>query len=150
MATVNFDNLLSMPMDQIKKPPVKPAGTYHAVIAEYKFGKSAKKGTPFVEFIFTGVNPGEDIDPDQLKDSDGTPIDLGKWRPNHQFYLTQDSAFRLKDFIESLQIKSSGRTLNETIPETKGLPVLLTVSMKATEDGTGFFNRIESVIAAPQ
>lgn len=149
MATVDFSNLLSQPMDNIKKPPVKPAGTYHATIAEHKFGKSAKKGTPFVQFDFTGVQPGEDVDPEQLKDEDGAPIDLSKWKPNIQFYLTTDSAFRLKDFIESLKIPSKGRSLNETIPETRGLPVLLTVSMKATETGEAFFNRVEGVTAAP-
>jgi hypothetical protein len=147
MAQVDFSNLLSQPMDQIKRPPVKPAGTYHATIAEHKFGRSAKKGTPFVEFQFTGVQPGDDIDPEQLKDTDGTPIDLSKWKPNTQFYLTQDSIFRLKEFIEVLQIPTKGRSMNEAIPETRGLPVLLTVSMKASEDGSQFFNRVEHVTA---
>lgn len=150
MATVNFDNLLSMPLDTIKRPPVKPAGTYNATIGEHKFGVSAKKGTKFCQFAFMGVSAGDDVDPDQLKDSDGTAIDLSKWKPTYDFWLTPESAFRLKEFIESLQIKTIGRSFNETIPECRGLPVILTVSMKATEDGTGFFNRIESVTAAPQ
>lgn len=148
MATIDFDNLLSQPMDTIKRPPVKPAGTYNATISEYKFGRSAKKGTPFCEFLFSGVTAGDDVDPDQLKDNDGKPIDLSKWKPNFQFYLTPDSAFRLTEFIKALEIPTVGRTLNEAIPETRGLPVLLTVSMKATEDGSGFFNRIEGVTAA--
>lgn len=149
MAQVDFSSLLSQPMDTIKRPPVKPAGTYHATIAEHKFGRSAKKGTPYVEFIFTGIQPGEDIDPEQMKDQDGAPIDLSKWKPNTQFYLTQDSAFRLKEFLEALKIPTVGRTMNEAIPEARGLPVLLTVSMKASEDGTSFFNRVESVTAVP-
>lgn len=147
MAT-DFSNLLSTKLEDIKRPPVRPAGTYHATISNYQLGESSQKKTPYVRFSFANIQPGEDIDPETLKDTDGASIDLSKWKPTADFYITPDALFRLKDLIEGLKIPSNGRSLNETLPETRGLPVILTVSMRATEDGSGFFNRVESVAAA--
>lgn len=147
MAT-DFSNLLSTKVDDIKRPPVRPAGTYHGVIASYAFGESPQKKTPFVRFTCTNIQPGDDIDPETLKDAGGAPIDLSKWKPTVDYYITPDALFRLKDLIEGLKIPSEGRSLNEVLPETRGQPVVLTVSMKATDDGQGFFNRVESIAAA--
>lgn len=147
MAT-DFSQLLDIDSDSIKRPPVKPPGTYHAVIAQTSFGKSAQKGTPFCKLHFSGVTPGDDVDQDMCKEEDGTPIDFSKWKPTFDFYLTADSMYRIKEFMDSLNIPSSGRKIGERIPEMRNLPVLLTVSMKASESGDGFFNRVEDVKAA--
>lgn len=141
----DFSNLLSVKADDIKRPPIKPAGTYHAMILGYEMGRSSQKKTPYVRFGFGGLQPGADIDPASCVDSDGAPIDFSKWKPNIDFFLTPDSVYRLKEFLESLGIPSAGRELREMIPESRNLPVLLTVSVKPNEDGTGFFNRVEAV-----
>lgn len=149
---VDFSQLLSDKLDDVKRPPVKPAGTYNATIKEHKFDVSSKKGTPYVRFVFNNVTPGDDIDQDQLKDTDGNTIDLSKWQPSTRglsdFYLTPESKFRLKEFIKAFNIETKGRSFNEILPELRGMPVLLTVSMKASEDGENFFNNIEQVTAA--
>jgi hypothetical protein len=148
---VDLSALLSESLDKVKRPPVKPAGTYHAIIADFKFDISSKSKTPYCQFMFTQVRPGADIDPAQLVDEDGTPIDLSKWKPSTQglshFYLSENAKFRLKEFLEALGINTSGRTFNETIPEARGCPVLLTVSMEASEDGNNFYNQVKSVDA---
>lgn len=146
MAT-DFSTLLDIDSDSIKRPPIKPPGTYHATISHTSFGKSAQKGTPFCRLHFVGVSPGEDIDPDMCADSDGVPIDFSKWKPTFDFYLTPDSLYRIKEFMDELRIPG-GRKLSERIPEMRNLPVLLTVSMKSNENGDGFFNRVEAVKAA--
>lgn len=146
MAT-DFSHLLDIDSDSVKRPPAKPPGTYHAIIASTSFGNSSQKGTPFCRFHFAGVNPGEDVDLDMAKDEDGTPIDFSKWKPTTDFFLTEDALYRLKEFLVSLGIPGTGRKIKEMIPEARNLPVLLTVSMKANDDGSGFFNRVESVKA---
>lgn len=144
----DFSNLLSTKFDDIKRPPIKPAGTYHGLIAGYDFGRSTQKKTPYVRFAFTGLQPGEDIDPASCVDSDGEPIDFSKWKPSTDFYITSDAMYRLKEFLEALGIPGTGREIKEMLPESRNLPVLLTVSVKSNEDGTGFFNRVEDVKAA--
>lgn len=144
----DFSNLLSQPADTFKRPPTKPPGTYSATIAGFKFDKSSQKGTPLVRFTFNNVQPGEDIAPDQLNDEEGKPIEFQKWTPTIDFYITQDALFRLSEFLASLGINIAGRGINELLPETRNLPVLLTVSMKPNQDNTGFINRVENVIAA--
>lgn len=148
--SVDFSALLSEKLDDVKRPPVKPAGTYTAVITDFKLD-TTQKGIPYVQFNFSGVQPGEDIDPEQLV-VDGERIDLSKWKPSTRglsnFYISPESKFRLKEFLEELGINTAGRTFNETLPETKGMPVLLTVSMQSTQDGSGFFNQIDRVRAA--
>lgn len=149
--SVDLSALLSESLDTVKRPPVKPAGTYHAVIAEYKFDVSSKQKTPYCQFTFSQVRPGADIDPAQLRDEDGNEIDLSRWKPSTQglsnFYMSENAKFRLKEFLESLGINTVGRSWNETVPEARGCNVLLTVSLKATEDGKGFFNQIDSITA---
>lgn len=144
----DFSNLLSAKFDEIKRPPIKPAGTYHALITGYELGRSTQKKTPYVRFVFGGLQPGADIDPASCVDSDGTPIDFTRWKPTIDFYITPDALFRLKEFLESLQIPGTGREIKEMLPESRNLPVHLTVSVKPNEDGTGFFNRVEDVKAA--
>lgn len=144
MAT-DFSNLLSEPVGSAKRPPVKPAGTYHGTIASYAFDESSKKKTPFVRFNYTNVRPGEDIDQEALRDPDGEAIDLAKWKPASEFYLTPEAMWRLDEFLEPLP-NAKGRPKNEVIPELRGLPVILTVSIRPSEDGTAFFNRVEKVV----
>jgi len=126
MAT-NFSHLLDKPVDSVKRPPVKPSGTYFANIEGYKFDISKVEKTNFVRFTFNNVQPGPDIHPDQLRDSDGDLIDFSKWKPWRDFYLTDLALYRLSEFLVGLGIPVAGRSFNETIPETKGLPVILQI-----------------------
>lgn len=144
MAT-DFSNLLSEPVGSAKRPPVKPAGTYHGTIASYKFDESSKKKTPYVQFSCTNIRPGEDIDQEALRDPEGESIDLSKWKPTSEFYLTPEAMWRLDEFLAPLS-GAAGRPKNEVIPELRGLPVILTVGVFPTEDGKSFFNRVSSII----
>lgn len=150
--SVNFQNLLSKPVDSAKRPQALPAGTYFARIASHKFDESARQKTPYVRFEFSDLQPGQDIDASQLREQDGTPIDLSKKKLRSDFYLTDDAMYRLREFLEGLGIPTEGRSFGETIPETKGLPVQLTVTMRPAEgenarEGT-FYNDVAQVSKA--
>lgn len=145
---VNFQALLSKPLDSVKRPPVKPAGTYFATVDSYKFDESRQKKTPFVRFVFKGMNPGQDIDVSQLRNDDGTPMDLSKWTPHFDFYLTDNSDYRLKEALEACGINTAGRTFAETIPEMQGKQVMLTCVLTPSEDGKEFYNNISEMKAA--
>lgn len=149
MTSVDFSNLLTTKLEDVKRPPVKPPGTYHGNIESYKFDKSSQKGTPYLRLTMNSVQPGEDVDPEALKDEDGKPIDFTKYKPTADFYLTSDALWRLSEFIAGFNLSNAaGRQMNELIPELRGMPVTMTLSLKASDDGKGFYNRVESIIAS--
>lgn len=148
--TTNFSHLLEVPVNSVKRPPTKPAGTYYGVVMSYKFDESKKERTPFVRFTFGNLQPGSDITPEQLRTVDGEEIDLSKWQPHTDYYLTQNALYRLREFLESLGIPIDGRSFSETIPETKNLPVILTVIQQpSTKPGDeSIYNQISEVKGA--
>lgn len=118
----NFSNILEQKVDSIERPPLLPMGTYMGIITKHEFGKSKEKQTPFVEFYVRLQAGLEDVDPAALAQIK----ELGKRELRVTHYLTEDAAYRLRDFLEkTLRINCTGRTLRETIPEanTKALKV---------------------------
>lgn len=149
MAQVDFSNLLDQNVGDVKRPPKKPPGTYHGTIGEYKFDKSSQKQTPFVRFTINNVTPGEDVDPSLLVDDEGKPIELNKWRPTVDFFITPDALWRLTEFMEGFKLQNTaGRKINEQLPELRGLPVTFTVVLKPTQDNSDFFNQVSSITAS--
>jgi hypothetical protein len=125
---VNFAELLKKPVADAVKPPTKPAGTYLGTIKEFKFDESRQKKTPFVRFVIASVNPGPDIAAEDLEG-----IDLTKWNPGKDYYLTDDALYRLREVIESCGIATEGRDFAETIPEMRGKQVQFAVTQRAGE-----------------
>lgn len=115
---VDFAQLLSKPLDDVKKPPALPHGTMLGVIKKYEFGDNNTNKTPYCRFDIGLTGAGAGMDAAELEG-----IDLSKRSFRKDFYLTGDADWRLKNFIESLGIDTKGRTFAETVPETLNLPV---------------------------
>lgn len=130
----NFSELLSKPLDDVKRPPTLPAGTYHGFIKSYEPGESSEKKTPYVRFNFTVTSAGDDIDPRDLTGEDGRPIDLSKKQLRRDFYMTADAEYRLKEFLESMKIPTKGRTWASSLPETINQAVILDVIQRPNRD----------------
>lgn len=140
---VDFSHILSKPVDEAKRPPLLPAGTYHGMLGQYQLGETkSDKKTPFVRYNVQLTGPGDDIDPSDLAD-----IDLSKRTLYHDFYLTEDSQFRLREFMESCGLSVSGRSFGETIPELTGAQVLVKIVHRPSRDGSEIYANIESLVA---
>lgn len=140
---VDFSKLLSKPLDTVKKPPPLPQGNYEGVIAKYEFGDNNTNKTPYARFEITVTAPGEDIDHAQLPEGVEFPL---KRKFRQDFYLTDEADWRLKEFIESLGINTSGRTFAETVPETLNLPVVAhMVQQNSTKDPSEMVNFLGSI-----
>jgi hypothetical protein len=125
MTTVNIKALIDRPVESAKKPTLKPGGTYTGVIASFKFDESSQKKTPFVRLNVKNCQPTKDIAPEALLDpEDGTPMDLTKWSPYEDYYLTEDALYRVRELMESCKMSISGRKFSETIPELVNQPVV--------------------------
>jgi hypothetical protein len=136
---VNFKELLSKPMDSVKKPMTKPVGTYFGTVKEYKFDESAKKKTPYCRVTVAGVTPGPDVTIEAVGEYSAEEVmsAIQKWTPGVDFYLSDDAMYRLKEFIESCGINGTGKGFDETIPELRGKPVQFEVTQRPGEDARG-------------
>ncbi len=137
----DLNSLLSKPLDSFEAPKTIPAGTWKGVIGPYSYDKSARKKTDFVRYLLNITGPGDDIDEADLEGVEWDGKQLKK-----DFYLTPDALFRLTDFITSLGISISGRSVTEMIPEAVGIPVLITVTEDDSEDGKTKYNNVGLVV----
>lgn len=146
---VNFQDLLRRPIDQVKRPEAKPAGTWTGIVKAHRFDVSKVKKTPFVEYTVNNVQPGADVDQQQLAQyNEGFPDAIKKWQPKKEFYLSDDAIFMLKDFLESCKLKTTGRGFDEVIPEVVNLPVQFTVEIESFDPGGGEEMRFRNKIGA--
>jgi len=142
-APVDSRTLLQKPADEIKRPPVLPAGTYHGIVKSYEFKKSKEKQTPYVEVILGLQAPGDGIDPETV-----IGIDFSKKQLRKSYFLTEDAIYRLKEFLESCGHPTTSRTLGEVIPEMVNSPVLIEVTQRNSQDGSEIFNDAGNVKGA--
>ncbi len=126
----DFTQLLKRPLNDIKRPDTLPQGNYHGMVLNYEIGESKEKKTPYVRFNCRITGPGDDVPQEMLQHSDGTSIDVTKKRISSDFYLTDDSYYRIKEALESMGIDTADRDLSQTLPETLNQPVLLSVTLK--------------------
>lgn len=131
MTAVDFRKLLSKPVDDIKRPPALPAGTYYGTIAKHEFVESrfAQQDTGEkigqIKYHFKAVRPGEDIDQQLLEG-----IDLGKRALSAELPLEGGNEWITKTFLENLGIATTGRGWGEICPEALNHEVMFTVTQR--------------------
>lgn len=94
------------------QPPVPlPNGLYVVQVTDYEYkAELGQNKNPALDFSFKVTTP-VDVDPSECE--------LPKTMRN-TFWLTEQSLYRLKDFLaETLKIESEGRTLEDMLPEAK-------------------------------
>lgn len=142
---VDFAKLLSKPLDDVKKPPAWPAGTYLGVVSKYEFGDQNQNKTPYARFHIKITGPGPGLEESELEG-----IDLTKGREfRKDFYLTEEADWRLKAFIESLGVPTQGRTFAETVPECANGQVQVEIvqqnSTRNAEELVNFLGEVKGI-----
>lgn len=137
----NFGAILDKPTAEVNRPPAFPQGSYVAVVQGLpKFDKSSKKQTEYVEFEMKPLQAMEDVDEEALKEFGP----LGSSTLRLTFYLTEKSAYRLKEFlINDLQIEEQA-SLRPMIDETPGQQCIIHVKHTGSDDGKGVYANISS------
>lgn len=145
MATT-FASILDRPSNEIERPKPIPVGTYSGVVMGLpRYDKSSKKGTEFVEFTIGNLAAGDDVDADALDSMGGAANKTMK----ATYYLTEDAAWRLKDFLDHLGIEDEG-TLRERVEQTSGKSVRFFVKHEPSQDGQSVFARIDKTMPAEE
>ena len=138
---ISFAELLETKADDHKRRPALPAGFYMFEVTQQRFGKSARKQTPFCEYDCKVLSACEDVPAD-------TDLHNRSFRKTH--YLTGPAAWRLTDFLRKCQVDVQGRTFNETIPEAIGCTIKGYLNQRpSNEPGSeDVFNELTSVVEA--
>lgn len=145
-AQTSFSEILDRAPSEIEKPKPIPPGTYTTILVGVpRQDKSAKKQTPFVEFSHKMIAAGEDVDQEALTEAltspDGSTRALQDVTMKNTFYLTENSAWRLKDFLKDCGFNTDDEstTLREMIEQSSGHTVNIHVKHEPSQDGQTFF-----------
>ena len=136
----SFASILDRAPSEIEKPKPLPQGSYTTVIqGQPRLDKSAKKQTEFIEFTHKFIGAGDDVDADELKAVGGIKDKIIK----NTYYLTEQAAWRLKEFLEHCGIDLDDYdTLREAAEATPGAQVGIFINHEASQDGTSVFARV--------
>lgn len=143
----NFAKLLDRKGTEVERPKPCPAGSYIWIIkGQPRFDQSAQKKTDFVEFNLVAQSALEDVDEVELTTwanrKDGTTKSFADLTQKGIFYLTEDSLFRLNDFLNACGAGDESMSLRQRIEEAVNCQVVGVVSHRATQDGEGVFAEI--------
>lgn len=135
-----FEDILNKPADEISAPPVLPVGTYHTIVVGLpERGESREKKTPFFKFRHKIVAPLDDVSEEELVQIENGVA--GK-EVDNTFYITENSAFMLKDFLVNCGIETEGKTLMACIDEVPNREVLIHIRHESSQDGSRIFARV--------
>lgn len=128
MPNGDFESILDRSMDEVTEPKLYPTGTWRlrAVATSVKKDDNDRD---VVMIALVGVEPQDDVDPDELAaaggDFDGQRIWL------RRTLETKADVFNLKRLIEQFGVETAGKSLREGIDEVKGHEVMGYVGIRS-------------------
>lgn len=150
----NFQDILSKPSAAIEAPKALPPGTYLCIVeGQPAFSKVGQNQTDVVDFILKPMQAQGDVDADALaaclavKDAAGNVIGakpLADRKIRHRLFVTEDSVYRVKNFLDHCDVEEGTRSLGERIPMAMGKQVLATMGHKSSNDGTQIYGEVKS------
>lgn len=150
MADTNLSSILDRSPSEVDKPKPLPPGTYNTVLVGLpREDKSAKKQTPYIEFTHKFISAVDDVDQDDLAEALGDRA-LNDMTMKNTFYLTEGSAWRLKEFLRDcgFDVDSDEMSLREMCEQSAGHAVGVTIIHQPSQDGQSMFANIAKTVAA--
>lgn len=140
----SFTDILNKPATEIEAGKPLPVGTYLCLVDGQPEHKTmGKNNTDCFEFNLKPMQAQADVDQQALLENlKGKSLSDKKLR--HRLFVTEDSLWRLKKFLEDLGIELGSRGLGECIPEAMGRQVMVAVGHRASEDGTQVFMEVKN------
>ena len=137
----SFSSILDKAPTDVKPPQALPAGEYLCTVKGMpRYDKSARKGTPFIEYTLVIVQAMDSVDADAVAAVEGGVA--GKVI-KATYYDTPEAGYRLKDFFEHCGLDVEGAdSLRELVDQPNGCQVIATLKHEASEDGQRVFARL--------
>lgn len=136
----SFGALLNTSPSETERPKPLPQGSYVAMVQGLpRMDKSRQKQTEFVEFTLKLLSAGEDVDAEELAAMGG----LADKTIKDTYYLTDNSLWRLKDFLSNCGIDvDNAESYSTAIEETPSCQVGIFIKHEASQDGQSIFARV--------
>lgn len=141
---VDFTALLDRKADDIEKPATTPTGSYLMTIVGYTTGESQNKKTPYVETELKILAPQDDVDMEEYAKVKN-PQERS-FKVKH--FITEDSLFRLKDFLAKAGFETEGKSFTEMLSEIAGHQIIGVVSHRLGQDGETVYPEINKFLKA--
>lgn len=138
---VDFSQLLRKQAGEAKRPKPLPIGDYEAMIRSHEVGDNNRNRTPYVRLGLVMTNWPATIGPDEQGE-----IDLSKRTLRKDFYLTEESMWRLDNFIRSCGIDPASRTYEEILPMLVGQPVTAQIQHYMNQQSGDVGNTVGEVV----
>lgn len=136
----NFASVLDRKPDEIEKPRPFPVGGLVIQIGQFKEVEMGKDKTPALEFESTVRDVMPDVDLSNYLDSKGQPLQIRGKPYRLRFFLTEDSAWRLSDFLEkALGIPAEGN-LRQMLSHAPGKVCVVYNKHRPSPDGSTIYN----------
>ena len=127
-----FASVLDTPDEEIKEPQPFPVGSYVCLVKGLpEYDKSSQRQTPFARFNLQPLQAMDDVDQQALADMGG----FGNRSIRATYYLTEDAAYRAKEFCDHCGVPSGG-TLRHRLEQCQGQQVVV-VLRHGMSDRTG-------------
>lgn len=148
----NFTDILNRQSNSIERPKPLPVGSYLWVVQGLpRQDKSAKKGTPFVEFTAKPLSAEDNVEAEDLATAltraDGQKKALQDQTRKLTFYLTEDALWRLTQFLDHCGAGDENMTLAQRIAETPNCQFYGDITHSSSEDGEATFANISKTWA---
>ena len=138
----SFEDILNVDPNDVERPRPLPQGSYEGVVISHRFDRSPKTLTPFIEYTIRPVAPMDDINMDELNEMGG----IGNRTIRLTFWLTPDSKFRLKEFLENCDIKYE-KTLYKMAEQAINCRIGIVVVHNPSKDNTQVYANISKTFS---
>lgn len=129
----DFSSIAKSAAGKAKKPPTLPPGVFQGPIKKFEWGDANKNKTPYVRLFVGFTSWPEDLG-DTWEEFDNetqtsstvnkSDVDLATRQMSRDFYMTEDSRYRMDELLRSFGIDCGSddnpRTYEETLPELIG------------------------------
>ena len=137
----SFQDILNTKTDDIERPKPLPVGTYLGIVSgPPEIAPIGQKNTLAAKYSIKLLAPQDDVDRDALSEMGG----IGDRTVGLTLFLTQDAAWRAKEFLENCGIDTAGKTLGESLTEAPGRQVYVKLKHRPSPDGTQLYSEIQS------
>jgi len=147
----NFSSILDRKASEIEEPKPFPVGTYLVLLqGQPQRGESSQKKTEFWDFPAKVLQPQGDVSQSEIEAFGGVQGKDLKGNGGLRYYVTEESAYRLKEFLlDHLGISESGsngaeKTMREMMAEAPGKQVYVTIAHQPSDDGRRIYSRVAS------
>jgi hypothetical protein len=144
---MSFEDILNKPVTEIDRPKPLPVGEYLWTIQGMpRYDKSKEKQTPYYEFKCKCVEALDSVDEDALaewaKKADGSARKLSDFETRLTFYVTEDSLYRLQEFLVHCGAAEDGISTKQALDNTPNCQFIGSIKHATSNDGTAVYANI--------